>query len=64
MSNVSKLSDAGLIDPSQLSDEHKDIIENQLSDDEVTSLISVQNKFGGVGTMHSEAGENAGPCLF
>ncbi len=52
MSNVAKLAAAGLVQPDQLSDEHKDIIENHLSAEEVDALLSVQTKLGGVGSMH------------
>ncbi len=52
MSHVDTLAEAGLVDPSQLSQEHKDIIDNQVSDAEVSALVSVQAKLGGAGSMH------------
>jgi hypothetical protein len=52
MSNVDRLAEANLIDPERLSDEERDIIENQLTVEEVDSLLSVQDKFGGRGSMH------------
>ena len=56
MSNVDKLADAGLVDPGRLSDEHRDIIENQLSEEEITVLVSVQHKFDDAGSMHAASG--------
>jgi hypothetical protein len=53
MSNVDKLVEAGLVDPSQLSDEHREIIENELTIEEIDALVSVQHKLGDDGSMHA-----------
>ena len=56
MSNVEKLAEAGLVDPSQLSDEHREIIENELTEEEISALVSVQHKLGDEGSMHGASG--------
>jgi len=52
MSNVDKLVDAGLVDRDRLEEWQVRIIEEELSDGEIDALVSVQQKFGGAGTMH------------
>ena len=56
MSNVEKLADAGLVEPSRLSEEHRNIIENELTDEEIDALVSVQHKLGDEGSMHHASG--------
>ena len=55
MTNLEKLAKAGLVDPKRVSQAHQDVINNQLSNEEVSALISTQQKFGGQGSMHCEA---------
>ncbi len=45
MSKVKKLVDAGLVDEKELSDEHKQTIEKEISHEEIDILISVGKKF-------------------
>jgi hypothetical protein len=52
MSNVDRLADANLIDPRRLNERDRQVIENELTNEEVESLLSVQEKFGGRGSMH------------
>ena len=52
MTNLEKLAKVGLVDPKRVSQAHQDIINNQLSDEEVSALISTQQKFGGQGSLH------------
>ena len=54
MTNLEKLAEAGLLEPDQVSDSHKDIINNELSDAEVDGLISAHQKLGGGGSMHED----------
>lgn len=52
MSNVQRLAEVGLVHPGYLTPEQRDIIENQMTNEEIDSLLSVQQKLGGVGSMH------------
>jgi hypothetical protein len=65
MTNLDRLAKAGLLDPKQVSQAHQDIINNQLSNEEVSALISTQQKFGGQGSMHCVTpGENPRTAVF
>ena len=54
MTNVEKLAKVGLLDPKRLTQAHQDVINNDLSPEEVAALISTQQKLGGQGSMHCE----------
>ena len=47
MSNVDRLSQAGIIDPSQLSPEQVSFVNNDLTAEEVEDLIKVGKKLAG-----------------
>lgn len=48
--NVARLQQAGLIDPSRLTQQERDLLET-LTTEEVDSLISVKAKLGYTGTL-------------
>jgi hypothetical protein len=52
MTNVERLAQVGMLHPGHISDEQTDIINNQMSDQEIEALLSTHAKLGGVGTMH------------
>jgi uncharacterized protein YjgD (DUF1641 family) len=65
MTNLEKLAKVGLLDPKRVSKQHQDIINNQLSNEEVAALISTQQKLGGKGSMHSESvGQGPSTAVF
>jgi hypothetical protein len=56
--NVDKLVEAGVLDPHRhtLSDQHRNIINNEFTDDEVDALISMKNKLGVGNFTHEDGG--------
>jgi hypothetical protein len=52
MTNVERLATVGIVHPGHLTDEHVDVINNQMTDQEIDALLSTHAKLGGVGTMH------------
>jgi hypothetical protein len=47
MSKVKMLVDAGLLDEQELTDEHKQVIENETTPEEIAVIIRVGNKVKG-----------------
>jgi hypothetical protein len=45
MSKVKMLVDAGLLDEQELTDEHKDMIENEITVEEIEIIVRVGKKF-------------------
>ena len=52
MSNVDRLSQAGLLDPDALSSDHKDFINQELTSEEVESLIKGGQKLANYARHH------------
>ena len=59
MTNLEKLANVGLVDPKRVSKQHQDIINNQLSNEEVAALISTKQKLGVQASMHVEGPSTA-----
>jgi hypothetical protein len=65
MTNLEKLANVGLLDPKRVTQAHQDVINNDLSPEEVAALISTHQKLGGQGSMHSEGlGQNPKAAVF
>lgn len=52
MSNVDRLSHAGVLDPDALSEEHKDFINRELTHEEVEHLIKGGHKLAAYARRH------------
>lgn len=54
MTNVDRLSEAGLVESSALSPEHMQFLNNELTTEEIDSLIQIKQKFevSGPGGYH------------
>ena len=59
MSKVKKLVDAGLIDEHELTDEHKQTIEAEITDEEIDILIVVGKKM----KSHPKTGQKKVGCV-
>jgi len=58
MSKVKKLVDAGLLDEQELTDEHKQVIENEITIEEIDIIIRVGKKVSG----HPKVGNKKVGC--
>jgi hypothetical protein len=58
MSNVKKLVDAGLVDEKELTDEHKQTIEQEITTEEIDIIIRVGQKMKG----HPKVGHKKVGC--
>jgi hypothetical protein len=52
VSNVDRLAQVGLIKKNELTEEHKKIIDDELTTEEIDALIRVRNKFNQECSMH------------
>jgi len=56
MTNLEKLEKAGVIDSQHLSQDHKDVINTKMTDEEVAALISIKAKLEGAGPRNPTPG--------